>query len=255
MATDTTTSIMTSVPMTAPVTLSPAVTSLLPQDLSTGPSSRSSSSGQDDQGGKYMEDPLLDLYYRYFHKGHPCAIPARYMTNFITPELIASVPGLSLLLGVMRFIGSVYSKKVASEPLEESVRAIIAERSSAGALDASPFEVQAITLYSIAAFWFRDDAAAKAAMATASGKAIALGMNMRGFAEANAGGNPIVAESWRRTWYTLYLVDAHIASSTHDQNFGTSQRIVPATVDLPCEDSEYESGVSRTVLAQVEVLH
>lgn len=67
-------------------------------------------------------------------------------------------------------------------------------------------------------------------------------MNSRRFATENSEGDPILAESWRRTWWQLYLTDALIESSNHATTFGTSQREVSATVELPCEEAEYNSG-------------
>ncbi|KAF1814705.1 hypothetical protein P152DRAFT_464689 [Eremomyces bilateralis CBS 781.70] len=232
------TTVVTSLPMSEPLNHSPALVTPGTHDRSAVPSSDSSSSGTDDLRASATQDPLLDLYYHYFHHGHPCALPARFMASFTTQEVHSSIPGMSLLVAVMQFIGSLYSTKIASDPLEERVKMAMME----GEMTPSPFEVQALTLYAIASYWCHDDEAAKSVMGGASDKAIALGMNLQSFADANSGGNPILAESWRRTWWTLYLVDAHIASSTHAAIFRTSQRTVPATVDLPCEEDAYESG-------------
>lgn len=40
----------------------------------------------------------------------------------------------------------------------------------------------------------------------------------------------------------MFVVDASYAAIRRDREF--AMRDVPATVDLPCEESEYESGVS-----------
>jgi hypothetical protein len=150
-----------------------------------------------------------------------------------------TTPGVKLLVQVMRFIGSLYSPKTWSGPLEDLVKAELALQQPY----TTGFEVQALILYSIALYWCNDTQKSRELLDLATTKAFSLGMNRKEFATDHSGGDPVLAESWRRTWWQLYLTDAHIASSTHATRFGTSQRDVAATVDLPCEESEYCSGV------------
>jgi hypothetical protein len=75
--------------------------------------------------------------------------------------------------------------------------------------------------------------------------ALELGINRQEFAQENSRGDPILAESWRRTWWQIYITDAHIAGSTHKFPFRTSN--IEMTVDLPCEELDYELGVSENM--------
>ncbi|KAL9949995.1 hypothetical protein ACHAO3_000257 [Verticillium nonalfalfae] len=61
-------------------------------------------------------------------------------------------------------------------------------------------------------------------------------------------GDPVLEESWRRTWWMLYVLDAYYAGTLGRVDF--SLQDAEATVDLPCHESEYESGnipLPRTV--------
>ncbi len=69
-----------------------------------------------------------------------------------------------------------------------------------------------------------------------------LAMFRRQFAIENGEGCPALQESWRRTWWQIYIVDCFYAAIQRNISFPT--RDITATVDLPCEESEYESGVS-----------
>jgi hypothetical protein len=149
------------------------------------------------------------------------------------------VPGMKLLTVVMRFVGSLFTTKVASAPLEAQVNIALGEIQPY----TTGFEVQALIIYSSAVYWHDDLPRARDLLDTATRKALTLGMNMRQFAIENSMGDPVLAESWRRTWWQLYATDAHIASSNHVNAFGTSQRDIPATVELPCEEANYNSGV------------
>lgn len=208
-------------------------------DPAIGSSSSGTTFDSDSVAGSQHDaapEPLLDLYYAFFHAAHPCALPLHFMKQ----KMSENAPGMKVLVLVMRFIGSLYVPSIASGPLEEQVKIALAElRPSACA-----FEVQALILFSIAVYWLGELQTANEQLEIATRKAIAIGMNTKQFATENSGGDAVLAESWRRTWWLLYLTDAQIASINHVTTFGTSQRCVPATVELPCEEADYNSGVS-----------
>ena len=116
---------------------------------------------------------------------------------------------------------------------------------------ASGYEVQALILYSIAVYRCGNIQRARKLLDMATNQALAIGMNFKQFAIENSQGDPVLAESWRRTWWQLYLTDAHIVSGHHATTFDTSQREVPATVELPCEEAEYDSRVRPARPSQV----
>lgn len=72
--------------------------------------------------------------------------------------------------------------------------------------------------------------------------ALHLGMQTREFAYSNGESDPLLEECWRRTWWQIYMTDAHIAGSTSTYPFRTSG--MDMSVDLPCDEDAYESGVS-----------
>jgi hypothetical protein len=139
----------------------------------------------------------------------------------------------------MQFVGSLYACKKRSVVLEEQVTRTMAEQQSCG----TGFEVQALILYSTAVYWCDERVRARRLLDLATTKAIALGMNTKKFAVENSHGDSVLAESWRRTWWLLYIIDAHMAATDHAITFATSQKTVPCNVDLPCEEDEFQSGV------------
>ncbi|KAF2424404.1 hypothetical protein EJ08DRAFT_555121, partial [Tothia fuscella] len=209
----------------------------LVSDGSTNSSSSSSLGGDDHIHSSSLsssQEPILDLYYTYFHTAHPIVLPLHFLRQKISED----VPGIKVLLSVMRFIGSLYAPKVCSEPLEEQLKISIAEVQPY----TNGFEVQALVLYSIAVYWRNDLPRASELLDNATNKALSLGMNTQQFAFHQSGGDPVLAESWRRTWWQLYVTDLHIMGSNHATTFRTSQRDILANVDLPCEEAEYISG-------------
>ncbi|RSM19647.1 hypothetical protein CDV31_001534 [Fusarium ambrosium] len=100
--------------------------------------------------------------------------------------------------------------------------------------------VQCRLLYSIVLFWHGYKEDSKREMDAAVQLALQLGMCRQGFVTENGGQDPVLVECWRRTWWMLFIVDAFYAGTLGAMNFATLD--VEATVELPCEESEYESG-------------
>lgn len=113
-----------------------------------------------------------------------------------------------------------------------------------GSQGSSPFQVQSRLLLSIALYWGADPAEARTLLNSAVGLAVDLGMNKAEFATTAcaAGDDPVLGESWRRTWWQLLILDACIAATDRVLVFWVST--IENTVGLPCEEDEYESMAS-----------
>ncbi len=72
--------------------------------------------------------------------------------------------------------------------------------------------------------------------------ALDLAMFHRQFAVENGEGDKVLEESWRRTWWQIYITDATFAAIRREAAFPT--REVEVLVELPCEEEDYEAGVS-----------
>ncbi|GKT42543.1 uncharacterized protein ColSpa_02724 [Colletotrichum spaethianum] len=135
----------------------------------------------------------------------------------------------------MRLIGNIYAAREWSAQLKESVESCFSEANIA-----HPIMVQCRLLYSVALFWYSYKIEAKQQMDLAVRLALDLDMFQQEFATAHGAEDPVLAESWRRTWWQLYIIDAYYAGTLGTMNLTVVD--VDATVELPCEESEYESG-------------
>ena len=189
-----------------------------------------------------LEDELLSLYYSFFHAAHPCVLPQSAMKLYSVIDSKALRP----LYSVMQYIGSLFAPSVRSEPFKlqaEQGLATVRLRDHVN----TGYDVQAVLLYSITAYWSDETETAKGLMDETVRLALGLGMNRKGFATENGRQDPILEESWRRTWWQLYITDAHIAGGTYTYPYRTSH--VEMDVHLPCEEQNYETGVSSTLSA------
>jgi hypothetical protein len=180
---------------------------------------------------------FLDLYYRYFHNCHPCVLPWRRLQKQY--ENATKRKRMNPLISVMRYIGSLFAGSNLSSQLSQLARKAISEAQN----DLSnPFMVQCHLIYSIALFWCGDKTQSREHMDAAIRTALDLTMFRRQFAVDNGEGDAVLEESWRRTWWQVYITDAIFAAIRREAAFPT--REVDASVELPCEEEGYEAGVS-----------
>ncbi|CAM1508029.1 Fc.00g048770.m01.CDS01 [Cosmosporella sp. VM-42] len=178
-------------------------------------------------------DALVDSYYKIFHKFHPLVLPQRHLARLYQDPSRQS--SFKPLITVLRFIGHLCSRKEWSAPFQDFVEASFVQASQT-----HPIMVQCRLLYSIALFWYGHKTEAKREIDAAVKLAISLEMSRAEFAIEHGGGDPVLAESWRRTWWSLYIVDGYYAGTLGTMNFTVVN--IEATTELPCEESEYEAG-------------
>lgn len=184
------------------------------------------------------KDHLVKSYYRNFHRFHPFLLPRK---SFIRIHKdVTNQVDFTPLIAVMRLVGHVYATKELSAQLKEHAEACILQTPNT-----NPVVVQCRLLYSIVLFWHNHKADADREIRTAVEIAVDLDMFRREFASDHGAGDPVLTESWRRTWWMLYIVDAYYAGTLGTMNFAIVD--IDATVDLPCEEREYESEVSIAI--------
>lgn len=204
-----------------------------PIDLSGEPqindSSPSSMSDPDDDSSK-----LLDLYYASFHDAHPIVLPRR----FLNQRLQTNRSSLRHLLPVMEFIGSLFAQSSAKEVLRARAEFTLLPDN----LPVTGFTVQSLLLFAIAVHGCNEFVHARGILDHAVRIALQINMNSNSFSAANGEGSVILEESWRRTFWFLFVTDGIFAGIRHCLTF--SLHDIQADVDLPCEEANYQSGVS-----------
>ncbi|KAG8162463.1 hypothetical protein KVR01_008228 [Diaporthe batatas] len=177
-------------------------------------------------------DPLITSYYKHFHTYHPFLLPQKALIRLHRDANNGLV--LAPVIALMRLVGHLYAAQELSTQLRDH-----AEMCIAGAPSSSPTVVQCRLLYSIVLFWHNFKSEANSEMKSAVKLAVDLKMFRQEFASDHGAGDPVLMECWRRTWWMLYIVDAYYAGTLGTMNFSVFE--IDATVDLPCEEREYES--------------
>ncbi|KFY03007.1 hypothetical protein V490_00349 [Pseudogymnoascus sp. VKM F-3557] len=107
------------------------------------------------------------------------------------------------------------------------------------------FLVQALLLFVIGLDGNNEQLRALEVLTRAQKVAIQLGMHQHDFAILNGGGLPVLEESWRRTWWELYIVNGIIAGLHQISTFHLFE--IEANVSLPCEEDVFRSGLISTL--------
>lgn len=205
-------------------------------DGSTPETSQASSSLSSFHDCDYSTTHFLDSYYTYFHDAHPITLPRGYLISRLQSD---PVP-LEQVEHVMEYIGSLYIPHIPSEYLRHKISTEL----SAGNLPMTGFSVQALILFALATHCCNNFEESRVLLDRAITMALEIKMQSRSFAQENGEGNAVLEESWRRTWWLLFITDGTFAGIMRETSFKLSN--IPTDVDLPCEEREYAEGVSWT---------
>jgi hypothetical protein len=175
---------------------------------------------------------VVNLYYSNFHSAHPILLP-RHMYDWNYP------PYLQL---VVQFIGSHYSTSQSGDLLRAQTATALKDNSQR-----SPHMVQARLLFSIAIHARGEPSEGQAMLQDAIDLAISLGMNRQEFATLHGDSLPCLEESFRRTWWELFVVEG-IMSAVHRKPTMKTSSVVQEVL-LPCEDSTYTDGACFSAMS------
>jgi hypothetical protein len=179
-----------------------------------------------------IAERCLDSFYHHFHGSHPFVVPKEHLLR------LAQEGDLQHLLAAIRYVGSLFIDAGPSRAMffDEAVR--LAYEPSC---PKDGFLVQTLLLLLIGLDGSCQQEKAREILGDVERIAIQLALNTRQFATLNGRGNPILEESWRRTWWDLYVVDGMVAGVHRQTNFLLFD--MPSDVALPCEEHQYLSGV------------
>ncbi|OBT75296.1 hypothetical protein VF21_05624 [Pseudogymnoascus sp. 05NY08] len=172
----------------------------------------------------------LPAYYHYIHPAHP------FLPPFSTLLTLLSLRPLPHLLAAITYITSFHIQPSHTPLLlAEAVHQI-----SSPLCPHDGYAVQANLLIAIGLDGSGELKRALAFFSQAVDVALEIGMQHEWFAERNGGGNSVMEESWRRTWWECVVLDGmvagvHQASSVRLDGVGEG-------VGLPCEEGNYISG-------------
>ncbi|MCJ1317182.1 hypothetical protein MMC15_002505 [Xylographa vitiligo] len=179
---------------------------------------------------EHSSSKLQELYYTYFNDAHPILIPQLHF-NAVSKSLPPTI------CAVIDYIGACYSGSVDQNKLRDALEAKVFSASR----ERNGHTVQALVLLAIAQH--STDLAHQACQTldSAIDLALELGMNKNFYRCDCCTDSAILRESWRRTWWELYITDGILAAVHMKPSFRLHNE--PADVALPCEEAVYKAGL------------
>lgn len=180
-----------------------------------------------------LAERCLDSFYQNFHAAHPFVLPKDFLLGFAREGTIEP------LLSAMRWVGSLYIDVPSSrESLFDEAHQRVGDPSNTR----DAFLVQAMMVLIVGMDGAAMNEKARVMLQEAEKLAIEIALNTRPFAIFHGRGIPVLEESWRRTWWDLYVIDGMVAGVHRLTNFMLFD--IPSDVALPCEEDQFLSGVS-----------
>ncbi|KAH8426147.1 uncharacterized protein LDX57_003888 [Aspergillus melleus] len=179
---------------------------------------------------------LVGVYYLHFHQAHP----------FLPPHdvFIQSAPP-AYLVNLVEYIGLHYLVNLVPDRTA-SLRANVEEA------DLDMVKVQALLLLSIILHARLHPIEAKICMAQAIQCSLELGLHCRGFSDSLETHDPVHAESARRTWWEIFILDTLMAAVQVEGSLQFTLEI--PDVPLPCEPENYTGSFSGGGLTTISDL-
>ena len=180
----------------------------------------------------HTRDGLVAAYFVYFHPCHPFLLPYERTLDVIKR------PSIRHLELAIQYVASFYIPTAPKAEQRDTLRRHVLQNTS----NKDGTFVQALLLLAIGLHIENDDEDSASVLSSAVALALDLGMHCRDFAYIHGESDPIVEESWRRTWWELFVVDGMMGGVNQKYNLQLMQ--VDMNVSLPCEEVDYASGVS-----------
>ena len=180
-----------------------------------------------------VEKDCHEAFYYYLFSAHPFMLP-RDRLHLVEQSL------LEPLLATMKWTGALFLKvsaTVQDEFLRQAFRSVYNKSAPQDG-----FLVQAMVLFCVVLDGSGRREEARRVLSDAKKLALTIGLNKRDFARNHGRGLLVLEESWRRTWWDLFTVDALMAAVHQTTEFTLFDETYD--VHLPCEEEEYLSGVS-----------
>ncbi|KAK9478388.1 hypothetical protein V1514DRAFT_357261, partial [Lipomyces japonicus] len=182
---------------------------------------------------------LTDYYYSYFHAAHPILVPRTHYAAVSTTTGL--LPGFAdLLVPVVHYVASFYSPAANRNLYRVAVDAALVDT----VVPASPVAVQALLLYAIVLHGDNEQDRALAIKDRAVDMALRLHMHsddaLTQIVRANValpqGLRAVVLESFRRTFWMLFVIDAWTAGIHRKPSFALWHVLPTTTTLLPRDD-------------------
>jgi hypothetical protein len=181
-------------------------------------------------------DDLIDVFYKCYYPAHPFVLPRKAILQH--PRVIPDH-----LRAVMRFTASHYRPDAVlkQEALQDAAYSSLWSLSTAE----DGFKVQSLMLFAMTLFGRFEQPRGAEMLDLAIDLALKLGLNSESCIIQEASGDPLLAESFRRTWWDIFILDG-IVSTLNGSSHVFRLQMVASDVCIPGNCEAYNQGLLRS---------
>ena len=181
--------------------------------------------------GHLGPETAVQAFFHYFYNSHPFCLPEPRLTSIFKDR---QAP---LLEYAVQFLGSSFIPAIPTDMYKEALNRHI----NNGNYPRDAWSVQALIIFSIGLHAHNEVPRAAQVFIIAQTLTLELGLNRIEFAMMHGENDPQLEESWRRTWWSMFTVNGMMTAVNPGVQFRLKD--VVTDVPLPCENSQYFSGV------------
>jgi hypothetical protein len=183
--------------------------------------------------GRLGPETAIQSFFHHFYNSHPFCLPEPKLLEVFNQR---KAP---LLEYAVQFIGSSFITAIPTDMYKEALDRHV----NNGNFPRDGYSVQALLLFSIGLHAHNEVPRAAQVFAIAQAMTLELGLNRMEFALIHGENDSQLEESWRRTWWSMFTVNGMMTAVNPGVQFKLKD--ILTDVPLPCEDSQYFSGVSH----------
>ena len=183
--------------------------------------------------GHQGPETAVQAFYHFFYNSHPFCLPEQRLLGVFKDRRAP------LLEYAVQFIGSSFLPSVPTAMYKEALDRQI----NSGNYARDGWSVQAMLLFAIGLHAHNEVPRAAQIFALAQDLTLEIGLNRIEFALMNGENDPQLEESWRRTWWSMFTANGMMTAVNPGVQFRLKD--IATDVPLPCENSQYFSGVSQ----------
>ncbi|OCL10270.1 hypothetical protein AOQ84DRAFT_315728 [Glonium stellatum] len=172
----------------------------------------------------------LGAFFAFFFPSHSFVLPRKQLIELFKER---RAPHLELAI---QYIGSCFIPSAPTQMFKETLNRMLFHQN----VPKDGFSVQAMLLFAVGLHANCEQDKAGQVLQLAINLALEIGLNRVGFAILHGSGDRVMEESWKRTWWSLFVINGLFAGVNPSIAFRL--RDVASDVPLPCEESEYLSG-------------
>jgi hypothetical protein len=177
-----------------------------------------------------LPQDAISSFYFYFFRSHPFCLPRPRLLGVFKERRAP------LLEFAVHYVGSSYVLALPTQTYREALDRMIMSHN----YPKDGYSVQALLLFAITLHANNDVPRSAQVFGIAQALTLEIGMHRNDYSMIHGQNDPVLEESWRRTWWSMYTANGMLTAVNPGVQFRLKD--IATDVYLPCTTDQYVSG-------------